>query len=273
MRNKDRNKPCVCGSGIKMKKCFPTHNQPKTIDPNTIDYIRYDLKDDEDYLYHIVHKKTYMKFKDVGLKGGEYPWKGYLYCVNTDQKRVWNGISSYSVGDGFSSHNKPYVVLGISKNLLKENNIEIISDPYENGDLTGYYHRRFNLGDKYIHPSSIKVVYEGTTDMNQYECEDRWDFSYEKIMRNPSIPSSKKMFITKDQLTIKDSIYGEIHYSNRYDTTTQKFLKKNPQLSRMLKMYEGLPHTSKGVNENTTGMSGEDFMKNQTQGLMRLFGK
>ena len=83
MKSKDRNKPCPCGSGKKTKKCFPFHNQPQVIDVKNIDYINYEMKQDEEFLYHIVHKEIYVKFKDVGLKGGGYPWKGY-FSASTD---------------------------------------------------------------------------------------------------------------------------------------------------------------------------------------------
>jgi hypothetical protein len=29
MKSRDRNKPCICGSGLKTKKCFPNHNNSK----------------------------------------------------------------------------------------------------------------------------------------------------------------------------------------------------------------------------------------------------
>ena len=36
MKSKDRNKPCICGSGKKMKKCFPFHKQIQQTNTTTI---------------------------------------------------------------------------------------------------------------------------------------------------------------------------------------------------------------------------------------------
>ena len=157
-------------------------------------------EDKKDMWFHLTPLQRWEKIKEEGLKGGvngkHKEDKGFLYMVDTDCKKVWNGISVFHIGqiedikdsngrilnrvDGirrlFDRDKLPYIVLGIPKKVF-----EILECPLSEDmtyDLTNYNqnHRRVQLGNKVIPSSLFEVVYEGESDMMKYETKDRWEF-------------------------------------------------------------------------------------------------
>jgi hypothetical protein len=182
----------------------------------------------KDMWFHLTPTHRWEKIKDEGLKGGVGgKWgddKGFLYLVDSDCKKLWNGIGSYHIMDFEEKDirkrlgDKDYVVIGVPKKVF-----QILDCPLKEDmglDMTNYNqnHRVVHLGNKVIHPLLFKNVYEGRTDINQYETVDRWEFTQKYFQRvGKDIP--------KSQLSLNDGVLGVIRYDERFEKTTNNFLK------------------------------------------------
>jgi len=190
-------------------------------------------EDKKDMWFHLTPKHRWDIIKNEGLKGGVGgKWgddKGFLYLVDSDCKKLWNGIGSYHIMD-FNTKgtedeqikerlgDKDCVVIGIPKKVF-----ELMECPLKEDmgiDITNYNqnHRCVHLGDKVIPTSLFKNVYEFRTDTDRYETVDRWDFYqkyYQRIGKD----------IPKEQLSINDGVLGLVRYEDRFEKTTNNFLK------------------------------------------------
>jgi len=212
-------------------------------------------EDKKDMWFHLTTPLRYEKIKEEGLKGGvdgkHKDDKGFLYMVDIDCKKVWNGISVFHIGqkedmkdsngrkqnmvDGvrglFDRDKKPYIVLGIPKKVF-----EVLGCPLSEDmtlDLTNYNqnHRRVQLGNTVIPSSVFKVVYEGVSDMWKYETKDRWEFSQKFYKRKLG------KWVPKFRLTIEDGLLGVIKYSERKKKNTKEFFSlTNIEIETVLKM-------------------------------------
>ena len=148
--------------------------------------IKEQLTEDDwnDLWFHLTPTNRYEKIEEEGLRGGvdgkHKDDKGFLYMVDTDCKKIWNGVSVYHLGqreDMLDSNGKknivsgvrglfgrdksPYIVLGIPKRVFELLNCPLSEDMTM--DLTNYNqnHRRVKLGDRVIPSFLFKVVYKG----------------------------------------------------------------------------------------------------------------
>ena len=211
--------------------------------------------DKKDMWFHLTTPLRYEKIKEEGLKGGVdgklEEDKGFLYMVDTDCKKVWNGISVYHIGqkedmkdsngkklnmvDGvrgmMDRDKKPYIVLGIPKKVFEILGCPLSEDMTE--DLTNYNqnHRKVQLGNTVIPSSVFKVVYEGVSDMWKYETKDRWEFSQKFYKRKFG------KWVPKFRLEVGDLLLGVIKYSERKKKNTNNFLKQtDEQIQTFLRM-------------------------------------
>lgn len=179
-------KPCVCGKDIKYKKCCGNNNHnitnngfgfnqfinnPKPLNPN------------EDYLYHITTINRLEKIVSygglIGNRGNtinDMSKKGYLYMVNSDNKRVWNGISYMMLFeeeiDVFGRHGEPYEVLGIPISFFNDNGLVLEEDICS--EYLELYHKKVNLGDKVIPLNEVHYIGQFITDGKDYDYDFVW---------------------------------------------------------------------------------------------------
>ena len=195
-----------------------------------------------DLWFHLTPKHRWDIIKNEGLKGGVGgKWgddKGFLYLVDSDCNKLWNGIGSYHIMDyntKGTKHeqlkerlgDKDCVVIGIPKKVF-----ELMECPLKEDmgiDITNYNqnHRCVGLGNKVIPTSLFKNVYEFRTDTDRYETVDRWDFLQKYFQRiGKDIP--------KEQLSLNDGVLGYIRYEERFENNTNNFLKLSIEDKRKL---------------------------------------
>ena len=227
--------------------------------------------------YHLTTPKNWKKIKVEGLKGGDEKtgkWKedvGWLFMVDTDDKDLWNGISSNHLTDGRKKgvpnwytkfgnpmlgilrHGKPYVVIGIKRKYFKDNGFEIKGD--DTMDITNLFgnHKSVRIDNHIIPPSHLTMVYEGITNQWKYEVEDRWKW----------LSSAKDL--PKEQFVIEDGIIGKIRYHSRKRKNTISYLLKPPSLiDKLFRDREKkikLKEWEKKTNENTPSNHKHDLLR------------
>ena len=210
-------------------------------------------KDTSEMLYHLTTPNKWKKIQEQGLKGGgknrkEYKDKGWLFLVDTDEMRVWNGISSNSLvrkqqivnpnwlnryGNPvtmFDRQKHPYIVIGIPKVYFEVNGFDLKGDTSK--DLSNYKgnHVSVKLDEHIIHPSFLTKVYQGITDQDTYEKVDRWEMSQEML----SIQHGKPVDI--ESICITDPVFGRIEYSERNKKISTSLLHKPPSYTTSLIM-------------------------------------
>ena len=216
-------------------------------------------EDWNDMWFHLTPKHRWYIIKNEGLKGGVGgKWgddEGFLYLVDSDCKKLWNGIGSYHLMDfdtkGTEDEqmkerlgDKDCVVIGIPKKVF-----ELMECPLKEDmgiDITNYNqnHRCVGLGNKVIPTPLFKNVYEFRTDTDRYETVDRWDFLQKYFQRIGKD-------ISKEQLSLNDGVLGFIRYEERFEKNTNNFLKlsieekrnfiKNVKLNQYLRSGSSKP--------------------------------
>jgi len=201
-----RNRPCPCNSGKKFKKCcgdlslkkIPIKESVILGDQKLKQYIN-DNGLSNEMLYHITTPQNWELIKKEGLRGGTYNWGdfdlyGNIYFTNENSVKTWNSISSSQlecdkivrgkteldtwINSCRRRDKKPYVVIGVPIEVFNQLELPIHNDT-ENKEITNLNRNQkfVSLGDDnvYINPILLTKVYEGITDVFQYESEDRWD--------------------------------------------------------------------------------------------------
>ena len=203
--------------------------------------------------YHITRDENWRSIQKQGLKGGvrdhydniginetSFKLKGRLFFLDTDDKRVWNGISSNQIQQhrllkvssksfknwgrknsrkrnvkyldrkSIKNIGRNYVVIGIPKELFRFLGITIYNDP--TNEIINYdnNHKFVYLGNKSINPKFLSVVYNGVDDLKKHEQEEVWEIKYETLKK--SDPTIKK-----EDLTITDITGDLISYKDRHD--------------------------------------------------------
>ena len=236
----------------RMKKVIETENRIKRQNEKVMEIKKQLTEEDwNDMWFHLTLKHRWDIIKNEGLKGGVgAKWgddKGFLYLVDSDCKKLWNGIGSYHIINFDTKGTEDeklkvrlgdidYVVIGVPKRVFELMGCSLKEDM--GMDITNYNqnHRCVGLGDKVIPTSLFKKVYEDRTDTHRYETVDRWDF-YQKFYQRIGKD------IPKEQLSINDEVLGMIRYEDRFEKTTNNFLKlsiedkRKYQYSVRLKQY------------------------------------
>jgi hypothetical protein len=126
----------------------------------------------EEYFYHITTPKKLEKIlKSKGLVSSNIKkthksisLDGWIYCLDTDDKNIWNGVSSFcwdtpyrEWDDVYYREGKEYVVIGIKKSSVegremeKDNDCgEIISDDFRRINISLIDHKDLCYVGKYI---------------------------------------------------------------------------------------------------------------------------
>lgn len=182
------------GSGF--RNDFRNQFQNNQLDPNA------------DYLYHIT---TTTNLKGIvehsGVVGNmgkkfnptaipELAELGYLYTVNTDEKRVWNAVSYMQIirekSDCFGGRDgKNYQVIAVPVSYFDENGLLIEDDV--KGEVVAPYHRKVDLMGKVIPLDKIYYMGQFITDGNDYPI-----FRNELVERLYGISADKVAFATDD---------------------------------------------------------------------------
>jgi hypothetical protein len=147
-------------------------NNPKPLNPN------------EDYLYHITTINRLEKIVSygglIGNRGNtinDMSKKGYLYMVNSDNKRVWNGVSYMELFekeiDLFGRNGEPYEVIGIPISYFNNNELVLEQDP--SGETIDIYHIKVNLMSKLIPLSEVHYIGHFITDGKDYDYDFLWE--------------------------------------------------------------------------------------------------
>jgi len=174
----------------------------------------------KEMFYHITLPDNWKSIQKQGLKGGKndyqnhskyygndfFSLKGKLYLLDTDDKRVWNGVSTNQIQtfrlnkkkkDRKSKNlnynkmlkfmdlkrdkrnGKPYVVIGIPKELFRFLGITIHNDPTDEPINRNNTHKYVELGNQSINPKFLSVVYNGIGDLKKHMEEEVWEIYYE----------------------------------------------------------------------------------------------
>lgn len=200
-----RNQVCpLCESGRKYKKCcgdlsqIPTKENVILGDEKLKQYIN-DNGLSNEMLYHITTPQNWELIKKEGLRGGNtnygyFDLYGNIYFTNENSVTTWNSISSGQletnkikkgkteldtwVNSCRRRDKKPYVVVGVPIEVFSQLELPIHNDT-ENEEITNLNRNQkfVSLGEDnvYINPILLTKVYEGITDVFQYESEDRWE--------------------------------------------------------------------------------------------------
>lgn len=184
------------GSGF--RNDFRKKLQNNKLDPNA------------DYLYHITtttNLKGIVEYGGVvGHKGKKFnptaipelAELGYLYTVNTDEKRVWNAVSYMQIirekSDCFGGRDgKNYHVVAVPVSYFDENGLLIEDDV--KGEIVAPFHRKVDLMGKVIPLDQIHYMGQFITDGNDYPI-----FRNELVERLYGISADKVAFTTDDEV-------------------------------------------------------------------------
>ena len=179
------------GSGF--RNDFRNQLQNNKLDPNA------------DYLYHITTTTNLKGIVEYGGVVGNMGKKfnptpiaelGYLYTVNTDEKRVWNAISYKQIlrekSDCFGGRDgKTYQVIAVPVSYFDENGLVVEDDM--KGEVVAPFHRKVDLMGKVIPLDQIHYMGQFITDGNDYPI-----FRNELIERLYGISADKVMWNTDD---------------------------------------------------------------------------
>ena len=177
------------GSGF--RNDFRNQFQNNQLDPNT------------NYLYHITTTTNLKGIVEYGGVVGNMGKKfnpttiaelGYLYTVNTDEKRVWNAISYMQIireeSDCFGGRDgKTYQVIAVPVSYFDENGLLIEDENTD--DLVSPYHRKIDFMGKVIPLDQIYYMGQFITDGNDYKI-----FRNELVERFYGISADKVVFST-----------------------------------------------------------------------------
>ena len=261
--------------------------------PSEVKSIQLELEkhDTSQMMYHLTRPNIWKKIQKEGLKGGSDQTKhgkdkGWLYMVDTDDKDIWNGISSFSImrksqttppswynkfGNPIHRvyrHNHPYIVIGVPKVYFEINGFDFVGDSSE--DLTNWKgnHKSVHLKDHIIHPVFLTEVYRGITDQWKYEVEDRWLWGHK--MKEKELGET----IPIEKMRMFDGLFGYIDYSERKKLNTISYYHKPPskivdivtktnEVVKKENLYKNLNSQSHS-NSSESGWSVGDFQKSSS---------